>query len=157
METVLRVLILEDVPSDAELETAVLKRARIACETLRVATEIDFLEQLEKFSPDLVLSDFTLPDFDGLSALKIVCDRRPDVPLIMVSGSIGEEKAVEALKHISIAPGPMFSASDRYRNCVRLNCGCQWTPTIERSLARLGELAQNLARPAARRRVSAVR
>jgi DNA-binding transcriptional MocR family regulator len=47
-------------------------------------------------------------------------------------------------EHIGIAPGPMFSASDRYRGCIRLNCGCQWTPAIEGALARLGELAQNL-------------
>jgi DNA-binding NtrC family response regulator len=99
MEPVLKILILEDVPNDAELETAALKRARIACESLRVETPIDFLEQLEKFSPDLVLSDFTLPDFDGLSALKIVRDKRPALPFIIVSSTIGEERAVEALKH----------------------------------------------------------
>jgi diguanylate cyclase (GGDEF)-like protein len=98
METVLKILILEDVPSDAELATAALKRARIACEMLRVETRTDFLEQLEKFSPDLVLSDFTLPAFDGLSALAIVRDRQPDIPFIIVSGTIGEERAVEALK-----------------------------------------------------------
>lgn len=98
METVLKILILEDVPSDAELATAALKRARITCESLRVATETDFLEHLEKFSPDLVLSDFTLPAFDGLSALKTVRDRRPDIPFIIVSGSIGEQRAVEALR-----------------------------------------------------------
>jgi len=43
---------------------------------------------------------------------------------------------------ISIAPGPMFSASNRYRNCLRLNCGCTWTPAVERALARIGELAK---------------
>jgi diguanylate cyclase (GGDEF)-like protein len=98
METVLRILILEDSPSDAELATAMLKRARIACESLRIETQTDFSEQLEKFRPDLVLSDFTLPAFDGLSALAIVRDRRPDLPFIIVSGTIGEERAVEALK-----------------------------------------------------------
>jgi diguanylate cyclase (GGDEF)-like protein len=98
MESVLKILILEDVPSDAELETVALKRAGIACESLRVETQTDFLDQLEKFSPDLVLSDFTLPAFDGLTALKIVRDRRPDMPFIIVSGTIGEEKAVKALK-----------------------------------------------------------
>jgi diguanylate cyclase (GGDEF)-like protein len=98
METVLKILILEDVPSDAELETRALKRAQIACESLRVDTRTDFLEQLEKFSPDLVLSDFTLPAFDGLSALEIARERRPDIPFIIVSGTIGEERAVEALK-----------------------------------------------------------
>jgi DNA-binding transcriptional MocR family regulator len=56
---------------------------------------------------------------------------------------------------ISIAPGPMFSASDRYRNCIRLNCGCAWTPAIERALARIGQLAQQqLGRSATRRRAS---
>ena len=43
---------------------------------------------------------------------------------------------------ISIAPGPMFSAANRYRNCIRLNCGCTWTPAVERALARVGELAK---------------
>ena len=53
---------------------------------------------------------------------------------------------------ISIAPGPMFSASDRYRNCLRLNCGCAWTPAVERAIARVGQLAQQqLGRTAARR------
>ena len=53
---------------------------------------------------------------------------------------------------ISIAPGPMFSASDRYRNCLRLNCGCAWTPAIERAIARVGQLAQQqLGRSVARR------
>ena len=98
METVLKILILEDVPSDAELATAALERAHIACETLRVETRADFLEQIESFDPDLVLSDFNLPALDGLSALKIVRERRPDIPFIIVSDSIGEEKAVEALK-----------------------------------------------------------
>lgn len=99
METVLRVLVLEDVPSDAELETSLLERAGIACESRVVANERDFLEQLEQFNPHLVLSDFTLPSFDGLSALKLVRDRRPDVPYIFVSGTIGEERAIDALKH----------------------------------------------------------
>jgi len=98
MKSVLRILILEDSPNDAELATAKLKRARIACESLRVETRADFLEQLEKFGPDLVLSDSSLPAFDGLSALAIVRDRRPDIPFIIVSGTIGEERAVEALK-----------------------------------------------------------
>lgn len=48
---------------------------------------------------------------------------------------------------ISIAPGPMFSSSDRYRNCIRLNCGCTWTPAVERAVERVGQLATHLARP----------
>lgn len=99
METALRILLLEDVPGDAELETLTLKRARIACETRRVETRADFLRQLDAFNPDLVLSDFTLPRFDGLSALGLVRERQPDLPFIFVSGTIGEERAVEALKN----------------------------------------------------------
>ncbi len=54
---------------------------------------------------------------------------------------------------ISIAPGPMFTASDRYRNCIRLNCGCTWTPAVEQAIARVGDLAKaQLARPATRSR-----
>jgi diguanylate cyclase (GGDEF)-like protein len=98
METPLRILLLEDVPNDAELERLTLKSARIACETRCVATRADFLDQLDTFDPDLVLSDFTLPGFDGLSALELARDRQPDLPFIFVSGTIGEERAVEALK-----------------------------------------------------------
>lgn len=99
MQTALRILLLEDVPSDAELETLTLKRARIVCETRCVETKADFVQQLDQFNPDLVLSDFTLPNFDGLSALRLVRDRQPDLPFIFVSGTIGEERAVEALKN----------------------------------------------------------
>ena len=60
---------------------------------------------------------------------------------------------------ISIAPGPMFSATDRYRNCLRLNCGCTWTPAVERALARIGELVKaqlthSTRRPRARNRTA---
>lgn len=99
METALRILLLEDVPSDAELERQALQRARILCETRCVETRADFLRELDAFNPDLVLSDFTLPNFDGLSALRLVRDRDPDLPFIFVSGTIGEERAVEALKN----------------------------------------------------------
>ncbi len=99
METVLRVLVLEDAPNDAELETNMLQRAGIACESRVVATERDLLEQLDGFDPHVVLSDFSLPSFDGLSALRLVRERRPDIPYIFVSGTIGEERAIDALKH----------------------------------------------------------
>lgn len=99
METALRILFLEDVSGDVELETLTLQRARIRCETRCVETRADFLRELDAFNPDLVLSDFTLPSFDGLSALNLVRERQPDLPFIFVSGTIGEERAVEALKN----------------------------------------------------------
>lgn len=99
MESVLRVLLLEDAPADAELETSMLRRAGIACESRVVANEFDLAQQLEQFDPHVVLSDFSLPGFDGLTALKLVRERRPDIPYIFVSGTIGEERAIDALKH----------------------------------------------------------
>jgi diguanylate cyclase (GGDEF)-like protein len=98
MASVLRILMLEDVPSDVELETLTLRRAGMAFDCRCVETEADFLEQLETFHPHLILSDFTLPGFDGLSALKLARDKRPEIPFIFVSGTIGEERAIEALK-----------------------------------------------------------
>jgi diguanylate cyclase (GGDEF)-like protein len=98
MEGPLRILMLEDVASDAELEIGTLERAGVRCEYHRVQTEADFAAQFEKVDPHLILSDFTLPSFDGLSALKRARDARPEVPFIFVSGTIGEERAIEALK-----------------------------------------------------------
>src|SRR5688572_5194218 len=98
MEPNLRILMLEDVASDAELEVRALKRAGVSCEWRRVEAAAEFAAQLEPFNPHLIVSDFTLPAFDGLSALKLARDARPDVPFIFVSGTIGEERAIEALK-----------------------------------------------------------
>jgi diguanylate cyclase (GGDEF)-like protein len=98
MHRKLRVLLLEDAPNDAELETRMLKRAGIACESRLVSSERDLLAELERFDPDIVLSDFSLPGFDGLSALRLVRERRPDIPYIFVSGTIGEERAIDALR-----------------------------------------------------------
>lgn len=94
----LRILNLEDSALDAELIHANLTEGGIACEMLRMQTRADFLSALEKQSFDLILSDYSLPSFDGLSALKIAQEIRPEVPFILVSGALGEERAIEALK-----------------------------------------------------------
>ncbi|MBI2921854.1 MAG: response regulator [Planctomycetes bacterium] len=94
----LRILVLEDDLDDYELLLRHLGREKIRVESLRVQEEPQFLEQLEKFAPDLVISDFAMPAFDGLSALQLHLVRRPAVPFIFVSGTIGEETAVEALR-----------------------------------------------------------
>jgi diguanylate cyclase (GGDEF)-like protein/PAS domain S-box-containing protein len=94
----LKILMLEDVATDAELAARELKRGGIAFVSQRVETDTDFREALETFQPDLILSDFTLPGFDGLLALKIAHARVPDTPFIFVSGTLGEETAVESLK-----------------------------------------------------------
>jgi PAS domain S-box-containing protein len=93
-----RVLILEDVPTDAELELAELRAGGLAVESRRVDTEADFVRELEGFRPDVVLADYQLPTFDGMSALRIARQRAPHVPVILVTGSLNEETAVECLK-----------------------------------------------------------
>src|SRR5258708_16773057 len=99
MKPLLRVLYLEDDPRDAELVQETLAADGIECAMTRVETEADFISTLEKGSTDLVFADYTLPSFDGLSALEIVQKNWPQVPLIFVSGTLGEELAIEALKN----------------------------------------------------------
>src|SRR5882672_46783 len=70
----------------------------VACHVGRVETEADFVASLEHGSFDLILADYTLPSFDGLSALKIAQRGWPSVPFIFVSGTLDEEVAIEALK-----------------------------------------------------------
>jgi diguanylate cyclase (GGDEF)-like protein/PAS domain S-box-containing protein len=94
----IKLLIVEDVPTDAELAVRELRRAGLSCKVMRVDTEADYLRQLEAFVPELILCDFSLPRFDGLSALALARDRHPELPFIFVSGAIGEEVAVESLK-----------------------------------------------------------
>ncbi len=93
-----RVLILEDYAPDSELMISELETAGINCTSRRVDTRKSFAGELETFSPHLILSDFRLPHFDGLSALVLVKEKCPDVPFILVSGAIGEEMAIEIFK-----------------------------------------------------------
>jgi diguanylate cyclase (GGDEF)-like protein/PAS domain S-box-containing protein len=93
-----RVLFVEDVPTEAELELRELKRAGLSVAHKVVDTRDHFIEALQQFSPDIILSDFSMPQFDGMSALGIARERAPDIPFIFVSGTIGEEHAIRALK-----------------------------------------------------------
>ena len=97
MGTPLRVLIIEDNASDAELMLHALGRAGFDLDSQVVETEQDFRLQL-KACPDVILADFTLPEFSALDALEIVQENELDIPCIIVSGSIGEERAVEVLQ-----------------------------------------------------------
>jgi len=95
---VLRILLLEDSPTDAELNERVLRKAGIEFDSLRVDTLNGFVAALDTFRPDIILADYKLPGFDGLQALDIALKRSPDTPCIFVTGTMGEEKAVEAVK-----------------------------------------------------------
>ncbi len=98
MEKTLRILILEDVPTDAEMVERELRKGQIEFAARRVATREAFLHELEAFSPDLILADYSLPAFDGITALSMAQERCHETPFVFVSGAIGEELAIETLK-----------------------------------------------------------
>jgi len=98
MKSSLHILHLEDDPDDAALVESTLEAGGIACTTTRVQNHDDFVVALERGDIDVILSDFSLPAFDGFSSLEIAHDRCPDVPFILVSGTLGEELAIDSLK-----------------------------------------------------------
>jgi signal transduction histidine kinase/CheY-like chemotaxis protein len=94
----LHILLLEDDASDAELIQGLLEAEQIVCAVTRVQTRDEFAAALKDAGIDLILADYKLPSFDGFSALRLTLRERPDLPFIFVSGTIGEELAIEALK-----------------------------------------------------------
>ncbi|HWM42311.1 MAG TPA: response regulator, partial [Burkholderiales bacterium] len=94
----LRVLLVEDSPHDAELVARELERSGIRSEARRVDTAAGLRRELAAFRPQVILCDFSLPGFGGMEALAIVRREDADLPFILVSGAIGEQVAVEALK-----------------------------------------------------------
>ena len=94
----MRILHLEDDPNDAGLVQANLESEGIDCAVTRTDTQEDFLACLEQGQFDLILADYTLPGFDGISALKLAREKRPDLPFLFVSGTLAEDTAIEALK-----------------------------------------------------------
>ena len=97
MSRPLRVLLLEDRQDDARLILHELRRAGFEPAGERVETEADFLAHLDP-ALDLILADYHLPEFDALQALRLVRERGLDVPVIVVTGALGDEAAVECLK-----------------------------------------------------------
>ena len=94
----LRILILEDVAEDAEMIEREVRKASIEFSSRRASSRETFLSALQDFQPDLILSDYRLPSFDGLSALALTRKVCPGVPFILVSGATGEDRAIEAVK-----------------------------------------------------------
>ncbi|HXU93731.1 MAG TPA: HD domain-containing phosphohydrolase [Gallionella sp.] len=93
----LRVLMLEDTPTDAELIEHELRKAGIAFISKRVEMRDAFVDALDDFKPDVILSDYHLPDFDGMTALTIVRKNHPEMPVIMVTGTLSDVEAVELI------------------------------------------------------------
>jgi len=95
----MRVLLAEDSPVDAELELRELRRAGLAVSHRTVDSEDAFVGALRDFLPDIILSDFSMPGFDGMQALALAREITPDTPFIFVSGTLGEDYAIRALKN----------------------------------------------------------
>lgn len=128
MTTPIRVLIVEDVSDDAELLLFELRRGGYAPTWERVETPEEMRTALERHAWDIILSDYTLPQFSAQAALTLAIEVAPDVPFVVVSGTIGEEVAVETMR---------AGASDY---------------VLKRSLTRLGPAVQRELREAANRR-----
>jgi signal transduction histidine kinase len=98
MKEVTKILFVEDVQSDAELIWNVIGREKITFGKMLVDNEQDYVAALSSYRPDLVISDYSLPQFDGFTALAIKNSLAPDIPFILVTGSVNEETAVEIMK-----------------------------------------------------------
>jgi two-component system, cell cycle sensor histidine kinase and response regulator CckA len=94
----LRILLLEDDPRDAELAQRLLTREGLGFTATVVVTRAAFEAELTAFRPDVILSDFSLPGFSGATALEIAQERCPHIPFIIMSGVLGDESAVELIK-----------------------------------------------------------
>jgi len=123
MNKILRVLILEDSVSDADLIEFELQEAGIAFTSQRVEEEKDYVRALQEFSPDLILSDYDLPQYTGSLALAAVKKLRPEIPFILVTGAITES---DGLYRDIIAQGA--------RECVLKNHLDRLAPAIRKVL-----------------------
>src|SRR6185503_11025661 len=98
MSESVRILIVEDISSDFELAQREIRKVVSECVFQHVQTRDDFLQALETFQPDLILSDYQMPAFDGLTALKLAQDRAKLTPFIIWTGTMGEDNAVEMMR-----------------------------------------------------------
>ena len=122
----LRILSLEDSDTDEELILRELKRGGVNFVSRRVQTRDEFLRETLEFQPDLILADYKLPTFDGGEALALAKERCPEVPVLIISGAVGEETAVELLK----AGATDFVLKDRLTRLV---------PAVRRALREVAD------------------
>jgi len=99
MKKLLNILHVEDSQDDSELVEDLLSRAGFICDIKRIETRDELFDSLKNADYDLVLSDCTLPNFSGLEALKVAYFLKPEIPFIFVSGTIGEETAIQSLRN----------------------------------------------------------
>jgi len=99
MKKKIHILMVEDDDADAELERQTLQRGGVLFSLNRVQTEADYIKELDRNPPDVILSDYSMPGFDGYAALNIAKKKTPEIPFIFVTGTMGEEVAIETLKN----------------------------------------------------------
>jgi DNA-binding response OmpR family regulator len=95
----LRILHVEDCPEDSEIVQRILLKDGIKCEIERRETREEFIEHLKRKDFDLILADCSLPGFSGLQALALAREFACDIPFIFLSGTMGEETAIESLRN----------------------------------------------------------
>src|SRR5258706_16482066 len=98
MEKELKILMLEDLEDDAQLIERALRKEKFAFTRVRVETRDEFTQALEKFKPDVILSDHSFPQFNSIAALTICQEKKLNLPFLLVTGSVSEEFAVNSLK-----------------------------------------------------------
>ncbi len=98
MDAATRILIVEDLPADAGLAEREIRKTLGSCVFTRVETREDFLAALDTFAPDVIVSDYRMPRFDGMAALRLAAERAPGVPVVILTSAINEDTAVECMK-----------------------------------------------------------
>lgn len=139
----LRILFLDDDPTDVELEIRTLERAGYACQWERVDDRESFLAKLDGLDVDIVLADYRMPTFDGLTALELYIEHDATIPFVLISGTLGEELAIEAMR---------AGATD-YVLKTRLS---RLVPVVQRALAEQEERRERMRAEAEARALAAV-
>lgn len=131
----LKVLFVEDLPTDVELAMRSLEKARLEIRSMRVDTKEAFLRALTDFGPDIVISDYSMPSFDGMSALILAKERDSLLPFVVLTGSMNEDVAVECMKagasdyvikeHMARLPFAVREAIERKEKLVQAAEGAQ--------------------------------
>lgn len=133
MDTKLKILFVEDNPSDLRMIKDFILEGNIMFDSVVVETHEDYVDAINSYKPDIILSDYNLPKFNGMEALNIRNQLLPDTPFILITGSINEETAVNSLK--SGADDYILKDNLRRLNNAIMNALEQKRATRERELA----------------------
>jgi PAS domain S-box-containing protein len=145
----LKILILEDEPTDAELMQRALHKAGLDFIARRVDNRAGFIAALETFAPDIVLSDYRLPDFNGAEALAHVRHVHPEVPVVIVSGVLGDEAAVDLLKTGAVdyvLKGNLARLPAAVERAISVEHGLRARKAAEQALRATNDLLQTVER-----------